>query len=798
MDTGRRRKRPELEEVSAVVDLHEELGMTRERNEMNNIERNTNQEEIEALRTQMRAMMVEMERLRGRRNNDFCEQNVSDGVDDADVSEHDFGREGGGSRSDRILNLEVKVEKLGALNFKSWKKELEITLKNLDLWELIDGKQKFSGTRFEREYTSREKSAAYGILYKSLDQERKNMVIHVDDAREAWLILLKKFEPNDLMTKGKAVGDLFNCRMGGGECMESYIMRVKGLYREFLRVGHKSLDEELLVHVLLRGLTGDFLYVVSMINTMNNCDISFDRVCSILEAEWKSRTKGGGECSNSGALISKRTGVSEFRNRRVCFRCGKVGHIRENCRVVLGSKSGESSVRQSVGQSVSKFSRNTTACLRLREEEKFELGSLSGWLLDSGATDHVSFDRNDFVEFREVSEFLVWGSDMRCEVKGRGKVVVEVRLCERVSVLTLHDVLFVPDFACKVYSLSKGTSMGWSYVVGRKTLTGISGGLVWFIGNKVKEGFFVVDFVVKGGKEFSIGDRRRQHEHVVGQKSSGRGVGVRQVGKGNISVNVNKGKKVEVRYSGVKKGVSGGGKKLATGDVTGIKDSTMGVDVRGGPFVGVLSKSNLQFRDRSEGKKVVVDRGVQVSEGMLGVFKGVEKGIQVCKFSRKQVETDLKKVYNSILEVVAEEELAKDALEENDRNYSIDWAQMFGSRLNKNLVHASGVKHGVSEKQVTKCKGVLKGVEQQRTVDSGKKLGMCKNEVRKKSGCLDFVNWDKIEELDDDSVSIGESVECTDDDENSGEEVGYRSRYRFRGRTGLSEMEEAIFGDDVY
>jgi hypothetical protein len=201
------------------------------------------------------------------------------------------------------------------------------------------------------------------------------------------------------------------------------------------------------------------------------------------------------------------------------------------------------------------------------------------------------------------------------------------------------------------------------------------------------------------------------------------------------------------------------------------------------------------------GGKVLVHRGVQVSEDSLGDLKGGGRDRrQDCRIDKEQFEDDLKKVFNSILEVVAEVELENDASEKHSGEISVDRVQMCNRSLNKNLVHASSVKQasgeGVREMKCNKIltSGIQKGVSGDKYCHSVVSGGLMGNsEVRKKG--YDFNGWDDIEELDDDSASGGESVECTDDDDDdSGEEMGFRSRYRFRGRTRLGE----IGGDDAY
>jgi hypothetical protein len=450
------------------------------------------------LETMVKKLMTEIQTLKTKdRTGPTSELRDVSGVND--MNERYFGNEdlNGSNNLNKSFNLDVKIEKLNDTNFRSWKKELEITLKNMDLWDILEGRKKFHGTISEREYTVKEAEIAYAILYKSLDRERKLLIVEVDNVYDAWKILTNKYQPKDLMTKGKTVQELFNCKMKNNEDMEQYINRVNFLYKEFLRVGHKDLDSELIVHVLLQGLGTEFEYVVSMVNTMNPEDVTIERVCNILGAEWKSR-KGSVRDSNSesGAYafrrdIRGRSIQARGNSGRTCFRCGRIGHIRDQCRVNVNAKFGESSgPRHWSG----------TACLKFREDGRMYLENKSGWLMDSGASDHVTFCRDDFVEFKEVCEYLVWGSDVRCRVKGKGNVLVRVSYGNRVEEIMLYGVLFVPEFSCRVYSLTKGTAKGWIYTLGNQSLRANFRNKAFYVAAKEKNGFYVANFqVVDGG-----------------------------------------------------------------------------------------------------------------------------------------------------------------------------------------------------------------------------------------------------------------------------------------------------------
>jgi len=75
------------------------------------------------------------------------------------------------------------------------------------------------------------------------------------------------------------------------------------------------------------------------------------------------------------------------------------------------------------------------------------------WILDSGSTDHVSRDREAFVEFRRVSPGSRWiyvGNNARLEVKGIGTCKVDLRGGRS---LMLHDVLYAPEIRRNLVSV---------------------------------------------------------------------------------------------------------------------------------------------------------------------------------------------------------------------------------------------------------------------------------------------------------------------------------------------------------
>ena len=152
--------------------------------------------------------------------------------------------------------------------------------------------------------------------------------------------------------------------------------------------------------------------------------------------------------SHGGKKVDK----SEVR----CFNCHEMGHYATNC---PSKKSKKGSSEGSEGEALaSQFEMEFTliACM---------VSSMMGcvWYLDSGASFHMTSDKNLFsaLEEKDLKMHIEMGDDGRYSVSGVGMVAFQR---EHGAPLTLTDVMYVPRLKKNLVSVTMLEEKGYDVV----------------------------------------------------------------------------------------------------------------------------------------------------------------------------------------------------------------------------------------------------------------------------------------------------------------------------------------------
>jgi hypothetical protein len=161
---------------------------------------------------------------------------------------------------------------------------------------------------------------------------------------------------------------------------------------------------------------------------------------------------------------SKSTGRSKSpgKSLRKCWKCGKTGHYKKDCK--------SKKVEKPKGFDSTS---STEAKTSTEEGGDVYLASTSThvdrdvWLIDSGASYHMTPHREWFSEYEKYDGGDVFlGDDSTTKILGRGRVKL---LLKDGRIRTLPGVLYIPKLARSLISVSKLDDAGMDTVFGKNT-----------------------------------------------------------------------------------------------------------------------------------------------------------------------------------------------------------------------------------------------------------------------------------------------------------------------------------------
>ncbi|OWZ15331.1 LOW QUALITY PROTEIN: polyprotein [Phytophthora megakarya] len=318
---------------------------------------------------------------------------------------------------------------------------------------------------------------ALALIAKVLSPNYQSMIRDCQSAAEAWFKLREFFV--NLHNRVQLRKQLHEFQVASRDNIMDHLMKFDDLCMRLSAVGDEGREYERLV-ILLGSLTSDYDSMVKIIEARGNTYLhetkemlrrEYDTVQKREKEESAfqaiSGTSQGGRCQNGGRLNRRWSRDSGDRRPRMvpsgrgkfpgrCFECDGIGHKRAECPKMKKQTKDDEFVFSVTGS----------------------VDSAMMWLLDSGASSHMTFDRSDFEEFRPISgsmDVLV-ESGQRFAVSGVGVVRLQLR---DGGVIVVNDVLYIPGLDRKLLSVPALTAKGAQVTFGKHDgVIGFKGSIV--------------------------------------------------------------------------------------------------------------------------------------------------------------------------------------------------------------------------------------------------------------------------------------------------------------------------------
>ena len=336
-------------------------------------------------------------------------------------------------------------EKLNNTNYRAWALKMKMVLIKEDLWSAIELKDGWENEDDNNENKVKlQKALANIVLMVGTDQ-----LVHVSsakDGKEAWNKLKDFHQSNTQRHRIRLMSNLFKMKLAPRGNMMTHLQKFFEIIEE-LREMEINFDEAVYISAMMASMGNEYDNLITGIETWEEKRLTLNAVKSQLIEEWKKK------CESQDEPVTSKVSFANFE----CYFCHEKGHIKRNC-----MKFKQAMMNKASGSSVESAE---TARFDKRYSNSFNINKDSKWLVDSGASAHITYDIRNFSNLDRLKQgHVVVASGSRIPYKGVGNVEIAVSCEEGTRRITLSDVLWVPSINGNLVSVYKLIEMGFAVV----------------------------------------------------------------------------------------------------------------------------------------------------------------------------------------------------------------------------------------------------------------------------------------------------------------------------------------------
>uniref|UniRef100_A0A2N9GLP2 Gag-Pol polyprotein n=1 Tax=Fagus sylvatica TaxID=28930 RepID=A0A2N9GLP2_FAGSY len=404
------------------------------------------------------------------------------------------------------MATKYEIEKFNGSNFSLWKMRIKAVLRKDNCLAAIgDRPDEITDDGKWNEMDGN----AIANLHLALADGVLSSVAEKKTAKEIWDTLTKLYEAKSLHNKIFLRRRLYTLRMMESTMVTDHINTLNTLFSQLTAMGH-NIETGERAEILLQSLPDSYDQLI--INLTNNIEVLvFDDIAAaVLEEESRRKSKedrlGGsqqaealtmtrGRSTERGPSGSQNQSRSKSRSKKnvKCHHCGKKGHYKRECwhlkkNEEAKGKGPESSKAQGCVASTSDdgeilYSEATTVT-----EGRRRFADV--WLMDSGATWHMTPRREWFHQYEPISGGSVFmGDDHALEIAGIG--TIKLKMCDGM-VRTIQEVRHVKGLKKNLLSLGQLDNNGCKTHIQNGIMKIVKGALVMMKAEKIAANLYML------------------------------------------------------------------------------------------------------------------------------------------------------------------------------------------------------------------------------------------------------------------------------------------------------------------
>lgn len=296
------------------------------------------------------------------------------------------------------------IEKLNDANYSSWTLVMKMYLQREELWDVVD---EVTADANRDDAWKKLNVKALSTIVLCVDKSQHNLVRNVTVAKTAWDNLQKYHEKNTIISKVTILKRLCTKRLTEDGSVAAHLNAMDELFERTDSL-ELELPAVLKVALVLASLPDSYDNLVIALEGRKDDELTMEFIRSKLLDESLKRSEKLVPVEPSDTVLK-----TNFKPK-VCYFCQKPGHIKKQCRKFLAQRRNDQARKANA-------STKEEVLFMAGDEECEE----SNWYVDSGATRHMSSDKQFFTSLKlddTVTVQLADGTSTCSKGRGNGRL----------------------------------------------------------------------------------------------------------------------------------------------------------------------------------------------------------------------------------------------------------------------------------------------------------------------------------------------------------------------------------------